>query len=108
MSKKHNLIEDYLSWKNELEVTGGREYPDSKLQEDYEELLTKNIQELRDMWRSTVGEWIASRDDVNQRYNEEKQENEFQGSFEDYIEEQLKRVEEGEETAYGFTHPVSL
>lgn len=99
MAVKENIIEDILNWKQESELTGGAEFDYADTKADLE---SRSQAELETYWRGTVGEWIASRDDVHRRFEEQVDAGEFEGDFEDFIEFQLKKVKAGKETDYGY------
>lgn len=86
-SERKEVIDDIMEWTAETEYSQNRE--------DLKAMTDKG---LVDEWFGSVGEWIASRDDMNRRY-----ENSTKDSMDDFIETEFKALVQGKETEYGFT-----
>lgn len=61
--QRHRLITDIMHWKTELELD--QEFPPEEFQKYVDMLQTKDGTELKQMWEETVGEWLASRNDLD-------------------------------------------
>lgn len=94
--ERENIIRDILRWRLELDMNdGGVE------QEEWDhyidDLETCSDSELIKWWNSTVGEWVASRSDLDIPEDV---------TFGEWIDEQFDRLKEGEETGYGYVVSV--
>lgn len=104
MNKRDYLIEDIINWKIELEeVGGGGEYTDKNIENLVQELEKLSETQLLDRWRHSVGEWIASRSDVNREWDKFCEEKPSKASeYDNLVEWQLEKLVNGKDTDYGY------
>lgn len=104
MSGQEALIQDIVNWKTEESIAFGEEFQN---EEEYREMLQEmSLEELKQHWRTTVGEWLTSRSDLHGTFIERRKAGEFDGDFEDFVEAQLDKVIAGESTDYGYSFPT--
>jgi len=104
MTRKE-IIEDILNWSHERELIDGKEL---NINEARAELERLNNDELQECWRSSVGEWVANRNDVYRTFEQKQEAGEFNGDFDAFIEHQLEKVKAGEPTDYGYLNPIAF
>lgn len=97
--ERRHVIRDIANWKVELEHTGGRSFSDDELDDYIEELADTPDDDLESWWYGSVGEWVASRQDMP--VPEEM-------AFEDWLDHQFEKLKAGEETPWGYVVEVAL
>jgi hypothetical protein len=100
------LIEDIVNWKIELEeVGGGGEFSGEDIDDLADELESMNKRDLLNRWRGSVGEWVASRDDVAREWERFEEENSDEASeYDNLVEWQLEKLLSGKRTDYGYVN----
>lgn len=120
--ERYQIINDVLRWK--LEYEKDRAFPPEELQKFVDLLRSKTDSELKAFWETTVGEWLASRGDLEFRYKAEKPrivewyeclspkesptEPGEKIDFDHWLELQFQKLINGLETDYGFIIQVDL
>jgi len=102
LSQQHrfNVLEDIARWKAEEHTAQSDvDDPSAALEEFITRLSKKSDAELLTMWNTTVGEWIATRDDCTPP---------AWVSFDTYLDTQLARCVDGRQTDYGFITDISV
>lgn len=94
--ERDRIVKDISRWKYELEM--GNEFSGEDLQEYIAMLQEMSDRELKAHWKSTVGEWVASRNDVHPPEDTE---------FENWLTTQFENLIAGKRTAYGFVVELS-
>lgn len=97
--ERNRVITDIMHWKCELEYGN---FPPEEFQDFVDELRGLSDQELKQFWESNVGEWLASRDDLNDANSW------GEGSFDSWLESQFEKLKSGETTNYGFLISVNV
>lgn len=98
-TERHRIILDIAHWKTELEHTGGREFTDDDLKMYIDQLRALSDDDLESWWVSTVGEWVASRGDLD--IPDDK-------SFDDWIDQQFDNLIAGDDVEWGYVVTVDL
>lgn len=96
--QRKNIINDILNWKRELE-RNNRQFGREDLEEFKETVDIPEDSELCELWMSTVGEWVASRQDCTPPATVD---------FDEYIRYQLGLVIRGrlDRVDYGYLNPI--
>lgn len=97
--ERNRIITDIMHWKCELEYGN---FPPEKFQDFVDELRGLTDQELKQFWESNVGEWLASRDDLDDANSWEED------GFDSWLESQFEKLTSGETTNYGFVVSVDV
>ena len=96
-AQRRRIQRDLGCWKFELELPN--RFSDDDLDEYLHELQALNDETLACWWTDNVGEWVASRGDLDIPPDVD---------VEDWIDAQFDALVRGETTAYGFVVDVRL
>jgi hypothetical protein len=97
--QRHRIVKDITEWWLESKRTGGESPSGAELQDYIDELRDQENERLIEMWHSTVGEWLSSRDDL--RIPDDM-------SHEAWVESQLSKLKSGDTRGYTFDITVIL
>lgn len=98
--ERNRIITDIMHWKCELEY--GEGFPPKEFQDFVDELRELDNPELKQFWENHVGEWLASRDDLDAAPSWEGD------GFNSWLESQFEKLTTGEATDYGFVVSVDV
>ena len=98
--ERNRIITDIMHWKCELEY--GEGFPPNEFRDFVDELRELGDQELKQFWENHVGEWLASRSDLDDADSGEGD------SFDSWLEDQFEKLTSGETTNYGFVVSVDV
>jgi hypothetical protein len=120
--ERNRIITDIMHWKCELE--NDQDFPPEKFQAFVNKLRSMDDAELKGFWKDHVGEWLASRDDLNFEPETEKLkivewhdvltaslngvEPPESGDFDDWLDSQFEKLISGEQTDYGYVVNVDV
>jgi hypothetical protein len=96
--ERNRIITDIMHWKCELEY--GEGFPPNEFRDFVDELRELGDQELKQFWENHVGEWLASRDDLDAGISWEEE------GFDSWLASQFEKLTNGETTDYGFVVSV--
>jgi hypothetical protein len=96
-AERSRIIKDIAQWKCELEID--QEFTHSELTNYVEELRKCDDDTLESFWEDTVGEWVASRTDLNIPPNRD---------FDSWLDSQFERLISGHQTDYGFIIEIDI
>lgn len=120
--ERDRIIIDIMHWKCELE--SDQDFPPEEFQSFLEKLRSLNDKELKQFWEEHVGEWLASRDDLNFQAEPDKPRiiewhealtTSLNGSdlpeqrdFDTWLDAQFEKLINGEPTDYGYVVNVDV
>lgn len=96
-AERSRIIKDIARWKCELEIE--QEFTHSELTDYVEQLRECDDDALKSFWEDTVGEWVASRTDLNIPPDHD---------FDNWLNNQFERLTNGHQTDYGFIIDVNI
>lgn len=96
-TERQCIIKDIARWKCELEID--QAFTHNDLTEYVEGLREYDDAALNSFWENTVGEWVASRTDLNIPPGHD---------FDSWLNSQLERLTDGNQTDYGFIIDVDV
>lgn len=95
--ERNRIIKDIARWKCELEID--QEFDHDDLTAFISSLRDHSDIELKSHWQDTVGEWVASRTDLDIPPAQD---------FTSWLTNQFHRLVNGQQTDYGFIIDVTL
>jgi len=120
--ERNRIITDIMHWKCELEISG--DFPPEEFQAFVDKLRSMDDPELKEFWEEHVGEWLATRDDLDFESGPDKPKivewhevlrASLNGSspsvgsdFDAWLETQFEKLINGERTDYGYVVNVDV
>lgn len=94
--ERFHILKDIARWKAELHMNDSIEH--RKYRAYLKEAAQCNDEELKRWWDGNVGEWVASRGDLNIPPSKD---------IETWLDEQFNKLIQGEDVEYGYVIGVS-
>lgn len=120
--QRNRIITDIMHWKCELEMD--QEFPPEEFQSFANGLRALGDADLKKFWEENVGEWLASRSDLELEAEPDKPSivewhdcltagvpgstSTQEVDFEEWLETQFEKLINGDETGYGYVVNVSV
>lgn len=120
--QRNRIITDIMHWKCELEMD--QEFPPEEFQSFVDDLRALGDAELKSFWEENVGEWLASRSDLEIEVEPDKPSiiewhdcltagvpgtsSTQEVDFEEWLETQFEKLINGDGTDYGYVVNVSV